>query len=88
MPLAQVLAENKEHSDHTSYSWCLLRLACVKRAQVIVKTFLEVPQLDMQGKTTGNQHIKPLTGSVAAGSTLATPATCSCRLSHLLVCYM
>ncbi|XP_018017231.1 dmX-like protein 2 isoform X2 [Hyalella azteca] len=42
----KILAENKEHSDHRSYSWCLLRLACVKRAEAIIKNFFSVPQID------------------------------------------
>ncbi|KAF2367901.1 RAVE complex protein Rav1 C-terminal [Trinorchestia longiramus] len=44
----KILAENREHNDHRSYSWCLLRLASVKRAQAIVKNFLTVPQIDIQ----------------------------------------
>ncbi|XP_071522289.1 dmX-like protein 2 [Panulirus ornatus] len=38
----KVMAENTEHSDPDSYSWCLLRLATVRAAKMVVLRFLEV----------------------------------------------
>ena len=47
------MADNTEHSDPDSYSWCLLRLATVRAAQTVVKRFLEIAGVEFQGKDKG-----------------------------------
>ncbi|KAL7632237.1 UNVERIFIED_CONTAM: hypothetical protein RMT77_017453 [Armadillidium vulgare] len=44
----KIYPENAEHCNTDSYSWCLLRLACVKRAQCVVTQFLKVAEVDLQ----------------------------------------
>uniref|UniRef100_A0A0P4VQG0 Uncharacterized protein n=1 Tax=Scylla olivacea TaxID=85551 RepID=A0A0P4VQG0_SCYOL len=43
----KVVAENREHCDPDSYSWCLLRLATVRAARQVVLSFLEVAGVEM-----------------------------------------
>ncbi|XP_069954424.1 dmX-like protein 2 isoform X5 [Cherax quadricarinatus] len=46
----KVLTENTEHSDADSYSWCLLRLATLRAAKMVVGRFLEVAGVELLGK--------------------------------------
>nr|XP_045610736.1 dmX-like protein 2 [Procambarus clarkii] len=43
----KVMAENTEHCDADSYSWCLLRLATVRAAKIVVGRFLEVAGVEL-----------------------------------------
>ncbi|XP_042889042.1 dmX-like protein 2 isoform X6 [Penaeus japonicus] len=44
----KVIADNTEHSDPDSYSWCLLRLATMCAAKSVVGRFLEVAGVELQ----------------------------------------
>ncbi|XP_068239086.1 dmX-like protein 2 isoform X2 [Palaemon carinicauda] len=44
----KVIADNTEHSDPDSYSWCLLRLATVRAARNVVGRFLETAGVEFQ----------------------------------------
>lgn len=54
----QVFPDNTEHSNTDSYSWCILRLACVKRAQKVVEEFLSGAEVDFTGKELGSAAVK------------------------------
>ena len=43
-------AENMEHSNPSSYSWCLMRYACIRLAQNVLERFLAVAGIEMAGK--------------------------------------
>jgi hypothetical protein len=42
--------ENTEHSNPSSYSWCLMRLAIMKLVQHQLQDFLIVAGIEIQGK--------------------------------------
>ena len=43
-------AENLEHSNPSSYSWCLMRYACIRLAQNVLERFIAVAGIEMSGK--------------------------------------
>lgn len=42
--------ENTEHSNPSSYSWCVMRLAIMKLVQHQLQDFLSVAGIEMQGE--------------------------------------
>ena len=42
--------ENTEHSNPSSYSWCVMRLAIMKLVQYQLQDFLNVAGIEMQGE--------------------------------------
>lgn len=42
--------ENTEHSNSSSYSWCVMRLAIMKLVQHQLQDFLSVAGIEMQGE--------------------------------------
>lgn len=42
--------ENTEHSNPSSYSWCVMRLAIMKLVQHQLQDFLNVAGIEMQGE--------------------------------------
>lgn len=43
-------AENVEHSNPSSYSWCLMRYACIRLAQNVLERFIAVAGIEMAGE--------------------------------------
>ena len=43
-------SENLEHSNPNSYSWCLMRYACIRLAQNVLERFIAVAGIEMAGK--------------------------------------
>jgi hypothetical protein len=45
-------AENREHSNPNSFSWCLMRYACLRLAQSSLEKFVNVAGIELTGKLT------------------------------------
>lgn len=43
-------AENTEHANPNSYSWCLMRYACIRLAQNMLEKFVATAGIEIPGK--------------------------------------
>lgn len=43
-------AENREHCDPNSYSWCLMRYAAIKLAQNVLERFIAMAGIEIPGR--------------------------------------